>query len=829
MSIFARKWPLVSILTGACFLYAQQTQHTVFLRQHSKTHPSHEKRTTSAIFLPLPNKCRQTFLFSALFPTAVLESSKDLPQVIKTNDNTEDNGIIEQSKANFLELQDQFVRIILTNVPLVEDFQHMNAADLRGALTNLWDTMTMADIIDSIKDVKDTVANPELKQDASVRFGPGLAQEEQDFLRKRMEYQRIAFASFIGVDPLDVEIEDIPIISVASSGGGYRAMLGLTGYLKAMKDSGALDCVTYIAAISGSCWALSLYYSVLTNCDPDILIDHLKLRVGTHIGNVSHVLSLAAASTQNATLLLQGIGQRYLQQSSVSLVDLFGSLIGATLYTRTTVKAYNDPDNDDEDIPKEEILLAKKDMKLSSQRQFFSDGSQPMPIYCVVRQDLEDKFQDKLEKAQDEANNKELTPEQLKELVKNTAATENKADGGDDDDGSHMYQWFEFTAYEFGSDEVDAWIPMWAFGRKFSNGVNTERLPEQRLDSLLGMFGSAFAASVVHFYQEIRSFLPTSSLHMADETIGRYQKSLSIYHPISPAVYPNPFYTFAEKKPSDDQHRDLFTSEPFYSLMDAGMDNNIPFYPLISQRKADIILAVDLSADIQTAPHFERAEGYVKRRGIDGWPVGAGWPKEQISDTIKNIDQEPTELVASLGEQQQQQQQQQQQRDDQENEGKNQSTENNQQQQNDKEMTAVDDMEQPSEMTHISSTSSSNNKQRYALGPCTVFPATTTTTMTTNADTGDDGRRLITLVYFPFIGNDNYDPDFDPQMADFCATWNFMYEPDQVEKVVGLAQANWNDNTDQVRAVFRAVWERKRRLRLRQRDSENSGNLFMYP
>jgi phospholipase A2 len=32
-----------------------------------------------------------------------------------------------------------------------------------------------------------------------------------------------------------------------TSGGGYRAMLGLTGYLKAMKDSGALDCVTYIA------------------------------------------------------------------------------------------------------------------------------------------------------------------------------------------------------------------------------------------------------------------------------------------------------------------------------------------------------------------------------------------------------------------------------------------------------------------------------------------------------------------------------------------------------------------------------------------------------
>lgn len=31
-----------------------------------------------------------------------------------------------------------------------------------------------------------------------------------------------------------------------------------------------------------------------------------------------------------------------------------------------------------------------------------------------------------------------------------------------------------------------AWIPMWAFGRKFENGKNVERLPEQRIDSLLG-------------------------------------------------------------------------------------------------------------------------------------------------------------------------------------------------------------------------------------------------------------------------------------------------------------------------------------------------------
>lgn len=185
---------------------------------------------------------------------------------------------------------------------------------------------------------------------------------------------------------------------------------------------------------------MSLYYSVLAQCDPDTMVHHLKSHVGTHIGSVSHVLSLAADSTQNAKLLLQGIGQRYLQQSTVNLVDLFGTLIGATLYTRTALPPRDKSNqSDSEDIEKEELLLDKKDMKLSSQRRFFEDGSQPMPIYCVVRQDLGGDVPQEI--------NKDRTPglEAEDDLKENT----------EDDDETHIYQWFEFTAYEFGSEELD--------------------------------------------------------------------------------------------------------------------------------------------------------------------------------------------------------------------------------------------------------------------------------------------------------------------------------------------------------------------------------------
>jgi phospholipase A2 len=57
-------------------------------------------------------------------------------------------------------------------------------------------------------------------------------------------------ARYIGVKEWEIDERDIPTIALAGSGGGYRAMLGLTGYVKAMKDVGLFDCVTYMAGLS---------------------------------------------------------------------------------------------------------------------------------------------------------------------------------------------------------------------------------------------------------------------------------------------------------------------------------------------------------------------------------------------------------------------------------------------------------------------------------------------------------------------------------------------------------------------------------------------------
>ena len=63
--------------------------------------------------------------------------------------------------------------------------------------------------------------------------------------------------------------------------------------------------------------------------------------------------------------------------------------------------------------------------------------------------------------------------------------------------------WFEFTPYEFGSHNYQAYIPIWSFGRTFKRGRSTDTDPEQSLSYILGICGSGFAYSLVSAVPEI--------------------------------------------------------------------------------------------------------------------------------------------------------------------------------------------------------------------------------------------------------------------------------------------------------------------------------------
>ncbi|KAI8068920.1 acyl transferase/acyl hydrolase/lysophospholipase [Thamnidium elegans] len=702
---------------------------------------------------------------------------------------------------------------------------------IREMYNSFWEFLSLEDfrriVNESLEEDDDPVLHPEIEHDAYVREGQELSKEEVEFAKVRKLRMKAAFAFFIGVDENEVELEDIPNIGMASSGGGYRAMVSCSGYLNAMSETGILDCVLYMAGVSGSTWAMSQLYSPLTNASVSTLKDHLSSRIHTHIANLSNFLTVLNASRHNAKIILHGVIQRYYQQNgTVSLVDIFGMLLGGTLLSRKiTVTAA--PDTDDEDdrevhpaysefiedpslndknaktVQEDDgaevkpRLLKKNEIKLSRQRVYFEDGSLPMPIYCAVRHeiqkagvtkaetisskkseevvediDIEKKDTEEKNTEEKDVENKDIKEEEEEESKKESEGSEAEEE---EEESSDLYQWFEFTPYDMGSEEINAWIPIWSFGRKFEAGKSIERLPEQSLGILMGMFGSAFVASLAHFYQEIRMLLPTSAIEKADEMIDSYQSSVSTIHPISPASFPNPFYKLATKvQTKDETHEEILRSESLVEseqigLMDAGMDNNIPFYPLLRQgRDVDVILSLDLSADIQDTPFFDRAEGYVKRRGINGWPSGAGWPK-QDTDNIPVVQ-----------------------------ESNNKSSEKTKE--------------------------SCKPTSKYTLNTCTVFESSSSET---TPDKNDDSNTMttypentnpITLIYFPLIVNENYDPEFDPQNAEFCSTWNFVYTSEQVNKLHELAEANVKDNLEKVRKVFKDTWKRKRDERLKRQD-----------
>ena len=60
----------------------------------------------------------------------------------------------------------------------------------------------------------------------------------------------------------------------------------------------------------------------------------------------------------------------------------------------------------------------------------------------------------------------------------------------------------------------------------------------------------------------------------------------------------------------------------------------------------------------------------------------------------------------------------------------------------------------------------------------------------------------------------------DPDTSPFLSTWNFVYSPQEIDKVVALARANFEAGRDQTKRTVRAVYERKKAERLMAEEKE---------
>ncbi|KAL1840692.1 hypothetical protein VTJ49DRAFT_187 [Mycothermus thermophilus] len=615
------------------------------------------------------------------------------------------------------------------------------------------------------REAHDPNTHPEIQYSAKVRVSNDLCDDEKVFLERRRRMIVPALARFLGIDEKDIHPDDVPTIAMCGSGGGLRALVAGTGSFLATAEDGLFDCATYISGVSGSCWLQSLYYSSVTRADFRKAIDHLKARLGTHIAYPPVAFSSLTTSPTNK-YLLSGLVEKLKGDTGAQygLVDIYGMLLAARLL-----------------VPKGELGVNEKDFKLSSQHEFIKYGQNPLPIYTAVRHEIP------------ELDSPDYGgPGSLSEEAKDRAKRE------------AWFQWFEITPYEFFCEEFSAGIPTWSMGRKFKNGSDLPsetgfRLPEVRMPLLLGIWGSAFCATLSHYYREVRPVVRAlTGLNALDNLIWGCNDDLSKVHPIEPASVPNFVHGMYGKLPKTVPQA-VYDNE-YIQLMDAGMSNNLPIYPLLRPgRDVDIIVAFDASADIKTDNWLSVVEGYARQRNIKGWPVGAGWPKPAQSPEVTASQLEEAQAKSAA------------EAEDKVAEAKAGHSKE------DKSTKPIG--EQP-----MKPESRRQTEAAHELGYCTVWVGSTSERASEPppppVDDATAWHRLtapdagITVVYLPLLANERVAPGVDVATTDYMSTWNFVYTPEQVDELVGLARGNYAEGRERIRATVRAVYERRKKMRM---------------
>lgn len=190
--------------------------------------------------------------------------------------------------------------------------------------------------------------------------------------------------------------------------------------------------------------------------------------------------------------------------------------------------------------------------------------------------------------------------------------------------------WIEFTPYEVGSVGLRTFVPTWAFGREFFNGWSRNFAPEQSLGFLMGIWGSAFTASLAEAVEQLRLRMITRDFWDVAQYITEYPPIGDLR--VSPAKVCNFMYGLKDSPMSNVQE---------LTLVDAGVDFNLPFPPLLrDERNIDIIIACDYSLPVKNGKSLRQAEEYANRNNLK-------FPKinyENIEENVISVFKDESDL-----------------------------------------------------------------------------------------------------------------------------------------------------------------------------------------
>lgn len=166
----------------------------------------------------------------------------------------------------------------------------------------------------------------EIDDSKQLRYSDDLCDEEKNFLKLRKENTWKGMKKFLGDEKEPKQIDEVPVIAVMGSGGGFRAMCGLSGVFNALEEAGFLDCTTYVSGLSGSSWYISTLYSNSgwpNGCSCEDISKEIEDRVDTSFLRLLTPLNLLKYHKE--------INRKKCLGYPVSFTDFFGCLVGDTL------------------------------------------------------------------------------------------------------------------------------------------------------------------------------------------------------------------------------------------------------------------------------------------------------------------------------------------------------------------------------------------------------------------------------------------------------------------------------------------------------------------
>jgi phospholipase A2 len=476
-------------------------------------------------------------------------------------------------------------------------------------------------------DDKDLVTYPELNWGSAVRHSSLLHPEEQRFikLRKHKISSRGAnpLHSFLGLpEDEQVDPQDVPLIGLGGSGGGYRAMYGFAAFMSASKRLGLWDCLIWTAGVSGSCWTLAAYYTVAKH-DFARLLRHYPLMAG----DLAHPLSIRGLNTvvrsKRGVYFLIGPLVRKVRSGIIGLgiMDLFGTLTTAYQFLSREPGA----------------SLSRATFQFSKvwTRSGIDKGLEPMPLFTAVRRapknasGVKPHIDSSLSKGQPptraleqhQTNFPSLQHQTSPELRSSSNHSQDRLEKPEHSFAKGFFQWFEISPLEIGSSQAQGYIPTWSWGRSFVSGHSVGRPPEQSLSLLLGQCTSAPAGPLTGYLSALLASLPKgtimSRLLLLLNDFVRMKKWERLWgNPIRAGHDPNPFYghnDLGKKRHPKEIPAKMprWEAEGRIRLMDSGMSNNLPNHVLARpERCADILLAFDASSDVQKGSAIQRIQNF---------------------------------------------------------------------------------------------------------------------------------------------------------------------------------------------------------------------------